>query len=317
MESLGWLRAALILVAWASTSSSVMAGPFSFVVQGVDRLAIVNEQGEVEWEMPWGPIHDVHLLPNGHLMVQQGAAKIVEIDPSEKKVVWSYDADVENGNRGRKVEVHSFQPLGAGRVMIAESGPARIIEINRQGKLLKEVKLQVDNPHVHHDTRLARKLTDGNYLVCHERDGVVREYDGESGEVVWEFAVPLFEHEPVDGHGLEAFGNQVFGAVRLKNGNTLVATGNGHSVLEVTPDKEVVWRLDQNDLEGVMLGWVTTLEVLPNGNYVIGNCHAGPDNPVLIEVEPKSKRLVWKYDGYGEFGNSVSNTQLREPGTLR
>src|SRR5690606_25546899 len=98
---------------------------------------------------------------------------------------------------------------------------------------------------------------------------------------------PLFDKEKKPGHGLDAFGNQVFSAVRLPNGNTLIGGGNGHCVLEVTPDKEIVWELHQDDLPGIRLAWVTTLEVLPNGNYVIGNCHAGPGNPLLIEVEPE------------------------------
>ncbi len=29
---------------------------------------------------------------------------------------------------------------------------------------------------------------------------------------------------------------------------------------------------------------MTTLELLPNGNLIIGNTHAGPENPQLIEV---------------------------------
>jgi hypothetical protein len=122
--------------------------------------------------------------------------------------------------------------------------------------------------------------------------------------------VPLFGRDPRDGHGPEAFGNQVFAAVRLKSGDTLIATGNGHSVLEVTPDKKIVWRLDQRDLPGIVLAWVTTLEVLPSGHYVIGNCHAGPGQPLLIEMEPKTKRVLWTFDRYDDFGNAVSNTEL-------
>ncbi|MBP88733.1 MAG: hypothetical protein CMJ64_18805 [Planctomycetaceae bacterium] len=57
-----------------------------------------------------------------------------------------------------------------------------------------------------------------------------------------------------------------------------------HSVIEVTPEKKVVWSLHQDDLPGVRLAWVTTLQVLPSGNIVIGNCHAGRDNPQLVEV---------------------------------
>jgi hypothetical protein len=98
--------------------------------------------------------------------------------------------------------------------------------------------------------------------------------------------------------------------VRLASGNTLIATGNGHSVLEVTPDKKIVWKLSQNDLPNITLAWVTTLEVLPNGNYVLGNCHAGKGQPLLVEIEPKTKKVVWTFNQFDRFGNSVSNSQL-------
>jgi hypothetical protein len=290
-------------------SSTALVAQHRLIVQGNNKLAIVDKSGKVEWEMPWGPIHDVHVLENGHILVQQGAAKVAEIDPEKKEVVWSYDSSRQNGNEGKRVEVHAFQPLGDGKLMIAESGPARIIEVDRDGKLLKEIKLKVNSPNAHSDTRLARKLENGHYLVAHEADGVVREYD-EHGDVVWEFDVPLFGKDRKGGHGLDAFGDQAFAVVRLENGNTLIATGNGHSVLEVTPKKEIVWKLEQNDLPGISFAWVTTLEVLPSGNYVIGNCHAGPGNPLLVEIEPKTKEVVWTFDQFEKWGNSVSNTLL-------
>ena len=278
-------------------------------VQGNDKLAIVGRDGKIEWQMPWGGIHDLHVLKNGHLMVQQGAAKVVEIDPATKKIVWAYDSASQNGNQGKPVEVHAFQPLADGVVMIAESGPARIIEVDRQGKLLKQIKLKVDHPHPHTDTRLARKLASGNYLVCHEGDGFVREYDGTSGKVVWEFETPLFGKSPQGGHGPEAFGNKCFAALRLPSGNTLIATGNGHSVLEVTPEKKIVWEIHQTDLPKITLAWVTTLEVLPSGAYLIGNCHAGPGQPLVIELSPKTKQVFWTFDQFDTFGNSVPNSQ--------
>jgi hypothetical protein len=276
------------------------------LMQGNDRLAIVEKDGKVSWEMKWGGIHDLHVLANGHILVQQGAAAVAEIDPEKKAVVWKYDSTKQN-SAGKPVEVHAFQPLGEGKLMIVESGPARIIEVNRDGKLLKEVKLQVKNPSTHSDTRLVRKLKNGHYLVAHEADGAIREYDAD-GKVVWEFDVPLFDKPRKGGHGPEAFGNQAFAALRLENGNTLVATGNGHSILEVTPEKKIVWKVEQNDLPNITLAWVTTLEVLPNGNYLIGNCHAGEKNPLIIELEPKAKKVVWTFDKYDLFGNSASNS---------
>ena len=277
---------------------------------GSGKFAIVDKAGKVEWSLRWNGVHDIHVLPNGNIMTQRGMRSVVEIDRESKKIVWSYDAANSNGNKGKRVEVHAFQPLDNGHIMIAESGPGRIIEIDRDGKIHHQIKLQVKQPNAHRDTRLARKLDNGNYLVCHEGDGVLKEYEGKSGKVVWEFPIPLFGKPRKGGHGPDAFGNQLFCAVRLKNGNTLVATGNGHSVLEVTPKNEIVWKIEQNDLPGITLAWVTTLEVLPNGNYVIGNCHAGPKNPLLIEVEPKTKKVVWTFDRFDVFGNNASNSQL-------
>jgi len=287
------------------------------VTQGEGQLVIFDAQGDVEWRMPWEGIHDVHVLANGNLLVQQGASTIAEIDRAKLQVVWKYDSSTSNGNAGKQVEVHAFQPLGDGRLMIAESGPGRIIEIDRDGKLLHEIKLKLDHPDPHTDTRLARKLANGHYLVCHEGDGFVREYDRD-GAVVWEYEAPLFGRESQPGHGPEAFGNKCFAAVRLANGNTLISTGNGHSVLEVTPDAEIVWQLQQRDLPGITLAWVTTLEVLPNGHYVIGNCHAGPGQPLLIEIDPTSKEVVWALDKFDLLGNSVSNSLLLDvTGSLR
>ena len=271
------------------------------------KLAIIRPDGSVEWELKVGAIHDAWVLPNGNILTQQGWQKVVEVAP-DKRVVWEYDSGKANGNAGKRVEVHAFQRLENGLTMIAESGPSRIIEVDRNGVIVHEVKLKVDHPNPHSDTRLVRKLKNGHYLVAHESDGFVREYDG-TGKVVWDFEVPLFGKERKGGHGPEAFGNSVFSAVRLSNGNTLIGAGNGHAVLEVTPRKEIVWKLEQNDLPGITLAWVTRVERLSNGNTVFGNCHAGPDNPQIIEVT-KDKKLVWTYKDFKNFGNSMPVQQV-------
>jgi outer membrane protein assembly factor BamB len=300
------LYLALFLVALLSPASHAQ---HRLALQGNGKLAIVDRYGKIEWQMPWGGIHDLHVLPSGNLMVQQGSNKVAEIDVKMKEVVWSYDSAKANGNKGKRIEVHAFQPLADGAVMIAESGAQRIIEVDRSGKLLREVKLKVDRPNAHTDTRLARKLENGNYLVCHEGDGVVREYDA-TGKIVWEYDVPLFDKQPKGGHGPDSWGDKCFAALRLANGNTLIATGNGHSVLEVTPEKEVIWKVEQKELPNITLAWVTTLDVLKNGNYLIGNCHAGKGQPLVIELEPKTKKVVWTFDQFETFGNDVSNTKV-------
>ena len=285
--------------------SAEQTGPPRRVLAADDstqRLAIVAPDGSLEWEIKVGGIHDASILPNRNLLLQQGWQKVVEVT-SEKKTVWEYDSGKSNGNEGKRVEVHAFQRLAGGLTMIAESGPARIIEVDEQGKIHHEIKLKVNHPSAHSDTRLVRKLANGHYLVAHESDGAVREYDA-SGAVVWEFDVPLFGKLRKGGHGPEAFGNSVFSAIRLPNGNTLIGGGNGHCVLEVTPQKEIVWKVEQNDLPGITLAWVTRVDRLANGNTLIGNCHAGPDNPQFIEVTA-DKKVVWTFKDFKNFGNST------------
>ncbi len=274
------------------------------------RIAIVAADGKTEWEHKIADLHDLHLLPGGNVLFQTSWTRIVEIDPRSGKVVWEYDAGKSNGNAGRRVEVHAFQRLADGVTMIAESGPGRIIEVDRAGKLLRQIKLKIDHPNPHTDTRLARKLGNGHYLVCHEADGTVREYDA-AGAVVWDYAVPLFGQKRRPGHGPEAFGNSCFAALRLANGNTLISTGNGHSVIEVAPDKQIRWHLKQNDLPGIKLGWVTTLQVLRSGNIVLGNCHAGKDNPQVIEVT-RDRKAAWTFHDFRRFGNATAAVMVIE-----
>lgn len=272
------------------------------------RIALIAEDGSTQWEYKIGPLHDLHRLDNGHLLFQTNWTRIVEVDPADNRVVWEYDSAKQNGNAGKAVEVHAFQRLADGRTMIVESGVGRIIEVDQTGKLLHEIPLKRNSPSTHSDTRLARKLANGHYLVAHENDGFVREYDGD-GKVVWEFDVPLFGKSAKPGHGLDAFGDHCFCALRRENGNTLIATGNGHSVIEVTPEKEIVWQLHQDDLPGIRLAWVTTLEELPSGNIVIGNCHAGPKNPQIIEIT-RDKKVVWTFQDFERFGDATTNTQI-------
>ncbi|RMF44949.1 MAG: hypothetical protein D6753_01295 [Planctomycetota bacterium] len=272
------------------------------------RIALIDEGGETEWEFQIGPLHDLHFLPSGNVLFQTSWTKLIEVDPRTGKTVWTHDVAADRAGGSGRIEVHAFQRLSDGGTMIAASGARRIIELAGTGEVARTILLRVAHPHPHHDTRLVRKLPSGNYLVCHEADGVVREYRGD-GSVAWEFRVPMFGRPAVAGHGPEAFGNQCFAALRLGNGNTLITTGNGHSVLEVQPDGDIVWQLEQDELPGIQLAWVTTLQVLDSGNIVIGNCHAGPENPQIIEIT-REKQVVWTWRDFDRFGNALTNSQI-------
>lgn len=302
------LSLAMVLSLAGVVSAADEARP-AYRVLAADRgkVAIVNAKGEVEWQIDnRHDVHDLHLLPNGNILFSTNATTVVEMTP-EKKVVWKYESKPKEGYKGG-VEVHAFQRLDKDVTMIAESGNRRIIEVDKDGKIVHEVPLTVERPSAHRDTRMVRKLENGHYLVCHESDGKVREYD-RAGKVVWTYALDLADRPRAPGHGPEGHGTEVFGAIRLPSGNTLIAGGNNNRVIEVNPEGKIVWSINHDELPGIRLAWVTTLQRLPNGNTIVGNCHAGPDNPQLFEVTP-DKKVVWTFKNFKTFGNGLAASQV-------
>jgi len=51
---------------------------------------------------------------------------------------------------------------------------------------------------------------------------------------------------------------------------------------------------------------------LPGGNTLLVNCHAGPDNPQIIEVTP-DKKIAWTFKDFKTFGNSLPVALVFEP----
>lgn len=275
-------------------------------VLGADKkhVAIINGKGEVEWEVPnetAREIHDIQYLPNGNVLFQISYTTVVEVN-KDKQVVWKHESKPKEGYTGR-VEIHSYQRLKNGLTMIAESGNGRLIEVDKDDKIVNVIPLTIEHPNPHRETRMVRPVANGGYLVCQEGDGKIREYD-KTGKVVWTYVMELGDRPRSDGHGPEGHGTEVFGAVRLKNGNTLIAGGNNNRVFEVTKEGKTVWSIDHTELPGITFAWMTTLQVLPNGNIIIGNTHAGPENPQLIEVT-RDKKVVWQFKDFKNFGNNL------------
>jgi hypothetical protein len=303
----------LILFSLIVSSVFVLAdkAPVSHKVLGADNkhIAIINSRGEVEWEYP-NPdareIHDIQYLPNGNVLFQTSYTTVVEVN-KQKQVVWKHESRPKAGYSG-PVEIHSYQRVDGGLTLIAESGNTRLIEVDQKDQIVKEIPLTVSKPNSHRDTRMVRKLKNGNYLVCHEGEGQVCEYDP-SGKIVWSYKLDLAGRERSAGHGPEGHGTEVFGAMRLPNGNTMIAGGNNNRVFEVTPAGKIVWSIDHTELPGITFAWMTTLELLPNGNLIIGNTHAGPENPQLIEVS-RDKKVVWTFKDHKNFGNNLVAAQV-------
>ncbi len=303
-----------LLLIGAVNAAEVSSPRHEVIAADKGRIVRYDVNGNPVWNYDHdSSVHRLQVLPNGNVLTQKNWNSLVEISPA-KEVVWSYDC-FQNGNAGKKLEVHTFHRFSDGRTALVENGVGRVIQVDAKGNLLQQFPIQVAKPHPHRDVRQAHWLANGNVLVSQESDGKAVEYHPD-GKIVWSYEVPLFGRKPAGGHGVESWGNQLFNALRLPNGNTLIATGNGHSVIEVTPEKEIIWHLAQRDLPGITLAWTTSLEVLPNGNLIIGNCHAGPENPQLIEVS-RDKKVVWTFKDFDLLGDSTAASATIGAGSLR
>ncbi len=296
MKRLSLIVVGLMLVLTASHSAYAENLVLASASYGKNIIAICEMDGTVIWSHKTGGPkrghtghHDIHLLPNGNILYHDTWHKTIEMT-LDGKVVWEYDSAIANGNKGKRVDVHAFQRLPNGHTMIVESGVGRIIEVDKAGKIQVEIKMKRDG---RQNTRLARKLDNGHYLTCSERPGVVTEYD-KTGKIVWEYMT----------------NTRVYGATRLKSGNTLIATGSGNSVIEVTPKGKVVWEI-KGKVPGtkIDLKWTTFVTERPNGHYVIGNCHAGANNPQIFEIN-KDKKVTWQLNRFDVFGNGLACSQV-------
>jgi hypothetical protein len=251
--------------------------PFACADYGGGKICLVDKDGKITWQYPAAGPQDVWVLPNSNILFShvKGAKEVTR----NKEVVWEYTTDPAN-------EVHACQPLPDGLVMIAESGPMQIVEVNRQGQIVKRVRLQTECKNTHLQMRCARKLANGHYLVGQYEDGVVREYDA-MGHVVREIPQTM-----------------AFSGIRLANGNTLIAAGDAHRIVEVDGDGKVVWEINENDLPGNPLRFVAGMQRLPNGNTVVcnwgGHGFVG-QQPQIFEVT-RDKRVVGEIFDFAQFG---------------
>ena len=243
------------------------------------QVMYLVRDGRVVWSYTndrTGELGDCTMLSNGNIVFsrQYGAS---EITPG-KKIVWDYDAPkgtevhtaypigldrmliMQNGDPAKlliilkatnKIEkelilptkdpksthgqFRRVRPTKAGSFLAAHMDLGKVVEYSADGKVL----WSVDAP----SAWAAVRLANGNTLISGNQVGYVREVNPQ-GQIVWEInkndlpGIPLFTVQE---------------ATRLANGNTLINNWSGGlppeqiqsavQLIEVTPDKKVVWGL--------------------------------------------------------------------------
>jgi hypothetical protein len=243
------------------------------------QVMYIVRDGKIVWSYTnplRGELGDCSLLSNGNILFsrQFGAS---EVTP-DKQIVWNYDGPagteihttfpvgkdrvliMQNGNPAKLLVIHKAtnkvekeltlptrapaSPHGqfrhirmtpAGTFLVAHMDLGKVVEYDSEGKELWSVAAP--------SAWAAVRLKNGNTLISGNQNGYVREVNSK-GETVWEInkndlpGIPLLTVQEVS---------------RLANGNTLINNWAGSlpqeqwpttvQLIEVTPDKRVVWAL--------------------------------------------------------------------------
>lgn len=250
----------------------------SFLICG-NRTVLLNENSEIIWQTE-GYGRDGFVLRNGHILVSVG--NVAKEITREGKVVWSYKLSM--GNK----ELGSCMRLENGNTLVVERGVnPQLLEVDKVGGIAVRVPLQPETNNAHMQTRMARKLPSGNYIVPHLLAFAVKEYKPD-GTVVRTVKTDL----PELGGRKER--NWPFTAIHLNGGNLLVNLTNGNKTVEFDPKGKVAWRVDNSHVGGRFADPCGG-QRLRNGNTVI--CSYGQkkgDMPKLFEVN-REKEVVWEY----------------------
>jgi len=257
--------------------------PMLYVGENYNKMFLINDgKGLWTYQTGKGyEYDDVWMLSNGNILFTR-MQYVAEITP-DKKEVWRYDCADPFGTSTNHTEVHTCQPIGLDRVMFVLNGvPPRLMVVNTRSNVVevnRELPGQLFNPKaVHGQFRRVRytaqgtylfsclgmdkvveydknfnevwsypikspwaalRLKNGNTLITDERDSLTREVNPK-GETVWEF-------KNTDLPEAYRFIEAPQSCTRLANGNTIFCSrgskGKTPQLVEVTPDKKIVWVL--------------------------------------------------------------------------
>jgi hypothetical protein len=265
--------------------------PMLYVGEGHNKMYLVAG-GKIVWTYQTGrggEYDDVWMLSNGNILFTRQS--YIAIVTPKKEVVWHYDAP-------EGTEIHGCQPIGLDKVLYIQNGlPPKIKIVNIKTNAIEvehdlPAKSLTDQKTVHAQFRRVRYTAQGTFLVPFLTMNQVVEYDKDFKEI-WRYEIPspwaalrlkngntlitdeknrltrevnpkgetVWELRPEDIPAEYRFINTQT-CTRLANGNTIICSrggnGQGPQLVEVTPDKTVVWVL----WDFVNLGPATAVQIL-------------------------------------------------------
>lgn len=263
------LMLSLCMAIGASAQKKLLLGG-----SGWNKIVLLDKAGKQPlWEHKLEPgteCNSVAYTKKGQILfAYRGGARLVD---QKHQTVWDYKA-------AEGEELHTASVLPDGGFLLAIAGkPARIVELDKNGKVRKEMKYDTQIASTHGQFRQVRKSIRGTYLLPLMSKRKVVELDAAGNEI---------KSYPAEGN--------VFGVCELKNGNLLVSGGDGHCfVLADRESGEIVKKTAQDDIPGVALQYVAEIAPWKDNLYICNwSGHSRvKDEASVIELDANGQ-IVW------------------------
>ena len=260
------LLISLILTLTASAGHRVIAAD-----TGTKEVIIIDEKGKIIWSFKApGKPEDLEVLKNGNILLCTKNS-VIELT-MDKKIIWKFE---------EKGEMHSCQRLANGNTLIGHTSTGELLEVNKEGKVVKTIKTTSKSSNKHRTFRRVRKNDDGIY-VSHHGDGVCRLYsdDGKILRTVAHYADRCFSSLPMKGEKLLLSGKD--------------------KIKIVDKDGKTVWEVDVKNYPDLKIDAFTAAIPLENGNILVTNWmghlkkNKRGDSPSMVEISP-DKKMVWSW----------------------
>jgi outer membrane protein assembly factor BamB len=284
----------LVSVALADDTPFMKGKRFAVGDYTSGKVCIVEPDGKVSWEQKAPSCNDLWIMPGGSLLFSTGhGVKEVARDGTVK---FEYKSTAE---------IYAVQRLANGNTFVGECTTGHLLELAPDGRTVKSLALlPEDKPGGHSYIRNVRVLKNGNFLVAHYGGKKVTEY-APDGKVVWTFDTPGGPHSVTrlaNGDTLIACGDNgtpclievtpagetvwevsnkdlpgeplkfLTSFQKLPNGNVLISNWLGHGkfgtaphLLEITPDKKVVWTYADHQT----FKTISTVQVFAEGDTAV------------------------------------------------
>jgi hypothetical protein len=271
-------RQFLLLTTLTALLLASCKGDEKLAIAGSDwnQIAIINRKtAQIEWQHPLQPgeeCNDIEVTPKGDILYayKQGAKLITR----QHTTVWDYKAR-ENE------EIHTTSQLPDGGFLIGICGqPARIVELDKDGKQRIEITFNTVSFDTHNQFRQITKTDSNTYLV------------------------PLIEKRKIiqvtpegKNRGSIFLGTDLYSVKTLPQGNWLVSCGRDKMFTVLNPNRNILEegsKYNTDKVKGASLQFVGEIIPYDNGHALIANGKLpnGAINPFLIEID-KNRNVVW------------------------